>query len=330
VIAVIVHIILSGELVLFGSLYRFGQSQHQSTGDLVYLQDKKVVTQKITEYTKITNLQNDIVTTIEELAPAMFYIVSWTVTSWNMSDILSTSPHRARALTNDGLLFVSDIASFLQGNRSVVSQEGSVYAMKHRYTIEGKSYWLIRLAMEEDEELLSKTVDIVSYTSPFSLGQWYVQVQSNPRHAQLALCSLIQVSQTLHSCQEFLGVMQQEALLSLYGQLIGVYEQGVISAITKEQFQQRLQYIEKNPSTDRIPQQYYASQFVAIDNFVREQYGLRQTQGWFLRGVDSRDGFASLKTGDVITKISWVSPVMGRDVSSLLQGIAAEDIVFQR
>jgi hypothetical protein len=77
IIAIIVHIILSGQLVLFGSLYRFGKHpQTNGSGDLMYLQDKKVVTQKITEYTKITNLQNDITTTLQDVGMGFVYIFS--------------------------------------------------------------------------------------------------------------------------------------------------------------------------------------------------------------------------------------------------------------
>lgn len=42
----------------------------------MYVQDKKVVTQKITEYTKITNLQNDITATLEDSKSVFVYVFS--------------------------------------------------------------------------------------------------------------------------------------------------------------------------------------------------------------------------------------------------------------
>jgi hypothetical protein len=110
-VAIVVHIILSGQLVLFGSLYRFGKHlETNGSGDLMYLQDKKVVTQRITEYTKITNLQNDITTTLQDVSMGLVQIFSGTILTGSVFyDRLQNLDTRGIVLTNDGLVLVSSL-----------------------------------------------------------------------------------------------------------------------------------------------------------------------------------------------------------------------------
>jgi hypothetical protein len=186
-IAIIVHIILSGQVVLFGSMYRFGKTQSNTAqGDLVYLQDRKVITQKMTEYTKVTNLQSDFSQTMKDIDDAMVTFVPGTITGSNaLMQAYNSSYIHGIALSNDGLVLVP---GSLTTGMQAITRQGIRYAIKRIVPVSGLDLSYISLDIGLQKPLLDYTRQIISRESPFSLGQFLLSPSYDQGDLVMNLC----------------------------------------------------------------------------------------------------------------------------------------------
>lgn len=55
------------------------------------------------------------------------------------------------------------------GKRNIITQAGLQYSVQDIFPIEGESFAILRVVIEKNQELLPKSIDITTYTSPLLL-----------------------------------------------------------------------------------------------------------------------------------------------------------------
>lgn len=334
VVAIVIHIILSGQVVLFGSLYRFqDRSVITNPDDLVYFQDKKLVTQNITEYTKITNLQNDIWTTLEEIEPAMVHIISGTITTGtDLYNRLKDSKNHGRVLTNDGLILVDRSDQYATWNRSIVTREGEIYGVNDFFALPQKNIGILRIVIPAKKQLLSKTIAISSYQSPFHLGQMLLQVSLLWLYPQINICMITQIQEHNIVCEDVVGKIQPGFLLSMYWEIVWIYHSNQIKLLSKEQTQQRISFIATSATGSyQLPRRNYEDDFQTITPLVRGLTSLTKEIGRLVSKNPASSLFTWVKAGEIIKSINDVSAVWWRSIEDLLNGFwSGEKIIYKK
>jgi hypothetical protein len=328
-IAIIVHIILSGQVVLFGSMYRFGKTQSNTAqGDLVYLQDRKVITQKMTEYTKVTNLQSDFSQTMKDIDDAMVTFVHGTTTGSNaLMQAYNASYIHGIALSNDGLVLVP---GSLTTGMQAITRQGIRYAIKRIVPVSGLDLSYISLDIGLQKPLLDYTRQIISRESPFSLGQFLLSPSYDQGDLVMNLCIIRLVREGEVFCSSLWGeIAPQSLLFDSYGQLVG--KAGVMSGtmiplmqLTKEQHTVRSQDILTTTWLLSIVPKTFFSSAKAITPLSEGIYMYPKNQGWIYTQLLSGEiSMPQIYTWSIVSKIADKYPVAGRSLQVLLQGIGS-------
>jgi hypothetical protein len=337
IIAIIVHIILSGQVVLFGSLYRFGKMQSNSPqGDLVYLQDRKVITQKMTEYTKVTNLQSDFTQTMKDIDDAM---VSFVPAGLTGGDVLMQAYNQSMthgiAVSNDGIVLVPQIVS---SGLQAITRQGMRYTIDRIVPISGLSMSYVFLNIGLQTPLLDYTRSIISRESPFALGQFLLSPSYSSGDLMMNLCIIRKIHDGQVFCSSIWGSIPEQSLLfDSYGQLVGMAgntTENLISLqqFTKEQHGVWSKEILGNTWLLQLSPKAFLSSAKAITPISEWLYQFAKNQGWIVSSLLSGEIMMLQPiTGGMVSKIADKYPVAGRSLQTLLQGISSgEKIGIER
>lgn len=330
IIATIVHIVLSWQIIFLGSLYRF--NNHETswlwTGEVVYLQDKKVVTQKITEFTKITNLQNDITSALSDTKDAFVYLFTWeNITDKDLYTLLKTSTLQGVVLTNDWIILLPH-GEYISNNWYAVTNYWVVYKIKDVFPVVGKRISLARLIIEKNQKLLPKSIEVMSYHSPISLGQLFIQPKWGLHFDSFAICMISFIEKDMVSkCDQLIWELSNGFFISTYWQIAWIIQENNIDFITKEQTKNWINFINSQSSWTLILKQEYINNLTVITPLLRGIYNLSQTQGRLVNSWYILNDETVIWSGDIIKAINDTWPIYGRNLDDLIDGIGSGELI---